>query len=68
MISYYEDVYDAYNNPDSGLDANVKGKLYPHYMSMPISLGEETVWIPGICTGDGIYSEWKWITICEIES
>ena len=43
--SYYEDVYDAYNDPDNGLDANVKGKLYPHYMSMPISLGEETVWI-----------------------
>lgn len=43
--SYYENTYDAYNDPETGEDANVKGKLYPHYMTMPVVLGDEEIWV-----------------------
>lgn len=42
--SYYEDVYDEYNDPDTGLDENVKGELYPHYMTMPVDLYDAEIW------------------------
>lgn len=43
--SYYENIYDSYNDPDFGTDANVKGKLYPHYMTIPVVLGDEEIWV-----------------------
>ena len=42
--SYYEDVYDQYNDPDTGLDDNVKGELYPHYMTIPVELYDAEIW------------------------
>lgn len=44
--SYYDGVYDSYNDPDNGTDSNVKGKLYPHIMNLPLdSLGDNEVWV-----------------------
>ena len=45
MTEYYEGVYDEYNDPDTGLDSNVKGKLYPHYALMPIEWKQGMAWI-----------------------
>ena len=42
--SYYEDVYDEYNNPDTRLDDNVKGELYPHYMTIPVEMYDAEIW------------------------
>ena len=59
--SYYEGVYDIYNNAENGIDENVKGKLYPHFMSMPVSYGSEVIWVQvyvpvmeSIQTGNGL--------------
>ncbi len=38
------DGYDSYNDPNSGTDANVKGKLYPHYITIPIDLNRSLLW------------------------
>lgn len=43
--SYYEDTYDVYNHPETGTDANVKGKLYPHIMNIPVELGDNEIWV-----------------------
>ena len=44
--SYYEDTYDSYNDPTTGTDSNVKGKLYPHIMSIPLDyLGDGEIWV-----------------------
>ena len=44
--SYYEDTYDSYNDPKTGTDSNVKGKLYPHIMNLTLdSLGDSEVWV-----------------------
>ena len=58
---YYEDTYDVYNDPQNGTDANVKGKLYPHYMTMPVTLGDNEIWVQvyvpvmeAINTGSGL--------------
>lgn len=45
VTEYYEGVYDEYNDPDTGLDSNVKGKLYPHYALMPIEWKQGMAWI-----------------------
>ena len=45
VTEYYEGVYDEYNHPDTGLDSNVKGKLYPHYALMPIEWKQSMAWI-----------------------
>ena len=45
VTEYYEGVYDEYNDPDTGLDSNVKGKLYPHYALMPIEWKQGIGWI-----------------------
>lgn len=42
---YYEGVYDAYNDPETGVDANIKGNYYPHYMSMPLDWNDPEVWV-----------------------
>lgn len=38
------DGYDSYNDPNTGTDANVKGKLYPHYITIPIDLNRSLLW------------------------
>lgn len=43
--SYYTDVYDAYNDPNTGIDAQAKGNLYPQYMSMPVAWMDDEVWV-----------------------
>ncbi|MDD3277991.1 MAG: NEAT domain-containing protein [Lachnospiraceae bacterium] len=43
--SYYEGVYDNYNDPTNGTDANVKGKLYPHFMVLPVDLNDDEIWV-----------------------
>lgn len=43
--SYYEDVYDTYNDPKKGTDSQIKGKLYPHYMQLPVDYKEEEIWV-----------------------
>ncbi|MGL6201042.1 MAG: NEAT domain-containing protein, partial [Lachnospiraceae bacterium] len=59
--SYYEGIYDEYNDPDTGIDANIKGKLYPQYMTIPIELGDDLIWaqvyvpvMEAISTGSGL--------------
>lgn len=42
--SYYDGTYDSYNDPKTGTDANVKGKLYPHYIQIPIDLNRSLLW------------------------
>ena len=43
--SYYEGVYDSYNDPNTGTDANIKGKEYPHYMTMPVTYKDDEIWV-----------------------
>ena len=43
--SYYKDVYDEYNDPQKGTDATVKGKLYPHYLNLPVDYEKKQIWI-----------------------
>lgn len=38
------DGYDSYNDPKTGTDANVRGKLYPHYITIPIDLNRSFLW------------------------
>lgn len=59
--SYYEDVYDKYNHPKTGTDAKVKGKLYPHYMTIPVEKNDDEIWVQvyvpvmeEISTGSGL--------------
>lgn len=61
VTEYYEGVYDSYNDPQKGLDAKAKGKLYPHYMKMPIEWGDSQIWVQvyvpvmeAISTGSGL--------------
>lgn len=58
--SYYEDTYDIYNHPENGKDSNVKGKLYPHYVILPVDLKNSELWVQvyvpvmeAISTGSG---------------
>ena len=41
--STYEN-YDGYNDPNTGTDATVKGKQYPHYITIPIELNRSLLW------------------------
>lgn len=43
-VESYYDKYDSYNDPKTGTDANVKGKLYPHYIQIPIDLNRSLLW------------------------
>ena len=42
---YYEDVYDRFNDPDTGTDAAIKGKLYPKSITMPVAYQDAEVWM-----------------------
>lgn len=59
--TYYKDVYDKYNHPKTGTDAKVKGKLYPHYMTIPVEKNDDEIWVQvyvpvmeEISTGSGL--------------
>lgn len=43
--AYYKDVYDTYNDPKKGTDEQVKGKLYPHYLRLPVDNGKKQIWV-----------------------
>ena len=43
-VESYYDKYDSYNDPQTGTDANVKGKAYPHYIQIPIDLNRSLLW------------------------
>ena len=43
-VEAYYDVYDSYNDPKKGTDANVKGQKYPHYIAFPIELNQTFLW------------------------
>lgn len=43
--SYFENTYDRYNDPKTGTDSKVKGKLYPHYMNFPVTYQQEEMWV-----------------------
>lgn len=43
--SNYDGVYDNFNNPETGTDTIMKGKLYPHYMSMPVEYNDSEIWV-----------------------
>ncbi len=56
----YDQVYDSYNDPSSGSDAKVKGKLYPRVLSIPINMDKSLYWVQiyvpvmeGISQGSG---------------
>ena len=42
--SYY-DTYDAYNDPKTGTDKQMKGKKYPEWYSMTVSPDREMYWV-----------------------
>ena len=42
---YHEGVYDLFNDPDTGIDAAIRGKLYPKYLTMPVTYGDPEVWV-----------------------
>ena len=43
--SYFEKTYDRYNDPKTGTDPQVKGKLYPHYLNFPIKNKQKEMWV-----------------------
>lgn len=43
--SYFEKTYDRYNDPKTGTDPQVKGKLYPHYLNFPIKDRQKEMWV-----------------------
>lgn len=43
--SYFEGVYDSYNDPKKGTDEEVKGKLYPHYLNLPVDYEKKQIWV-----------------------
>ena len=59
-VESYYNVYDSYNDPKKGTDAQVKGKKYPHYLKVPVELNQSFVWsqvyvpvMEAISTGGG---------------
>lgn len=60
VTDYYDDVWDDYNNPDTGSDPNARGNVYPHNMTMPVTWGDSEIWVQvyvpvmeSISTGSG---------------
>ncbi len=44
ILSQYDGVYDSYNDPENGLDENVKGMIYPKQIAIPVNAGETQIW------------------------
>lgn len=42
---YYEGVYDRFNEPGTGIDPAVKGRLYPKYLTMPMAYRDTEIWV-----------------------
>lgn len=42
---YYDGVYDKYNHPQTALDPNMKGKLYPNVVSVPVEINTKQIWV-----------------------
>lgn len=45
VLSYYEGIYDSYNDAKTGTDASVKGRLYPKSISFPITEKDPELWV-----------------------
>ena len=39
------DIFDVYNDPESGTDEYMKGRKYPEVLSVPVELNDEEMWI-----------------------
>lgn len=44
ILEQYDGVYDSYNDPENGLDENVKGMIYPKKISIPVMAGDSEIW------------------------
>lgn len=66
VTEYYEGVYDEYNDPDTGLDSNVKGKLYPALCVDAYRMETEYGLDSGLCACYGGYKQGRWNAVCEI--
>ncbi len=44
LLSQYDGVYDSYNDPENGLDENVKGMIYPKQIAIPVNVGDVQIW------------------------
>lgn len=42
---YYKGVYDLFNDPNTGTDPLIKGKLYPKYITMPVEDQDSEIWV-----------------------
>ncbi len=74
---YHEGVYDLFNDPDTGTDAAIRGKLYPKYLTMPVDYLDPEVWVrvyvpimESISTGGGtqyarLQMDWDTLTWTE---
>ena len=45
VTGYYDDIYDDYNHPTTGMDDSIRGKFYPHYAVMPVEWNAASVWV-----------------------
>lgn len=43
--SWHDGVYDEYNDPETGSVENLRGELYPHYMTIPVNLNDAEIWV-----------------------
>ena len=44
ILEQYDGVYDSYNDPENGLDENVKGMIYPKKIAIPVTKGDGEIW------------------------
>ncbi len=44
ILEQYDGVYDSYNDPENGLDENVKGMIYPKKIAIPVTVGDGEIW------------------------
>lgn len=45
VTGYYDDIYDDYNHPTTGMDDSIRGKFYPHYAVMPVEWNAASTWV-----------------------
>ena len=44
ILEQYDGVYDSYDDPENGLDENVKGMIYPKKIAIPVTEGDGEIW------------------------
>lgn len=44
ILEQYDGVYDSYNDPENGLDENVKGMIYPKKIAILVTEGDGEIW------------------------